>query len=229
MNTLILLLAVSLHAQDWTVDPKNEAKTEKGVGEAISNQRQLWDWLIGTKTQIGAYKAPALCCRLSRQMSKNYLGKREALHKGLSHDSNFLLALLSSKRCAIGPAVPPSRGGPGQSEQLNCSSEENDGLPESAVLPALPGKPSPLRVWSLSQEALSKAQQKYHEEFEKLSESSSVTALEKARKAFFDEAFKLALTDESLRKQLAELFDRDPSSMKTDELYTKARAKVDAK
>lgn len=95
-------------------------------------------WATGDREQPGAYEAPALCCRLARDISNANVGPRVASYRGLQFSVPFIRDVLSNARlCRPGPATAPG-GGHAKPALAACSPDEPLGLPAAEVLPVPP-------------------------------------------------------------------------------------------
>jgi hypothetical protein len=102
-------------------------------------------WATGDKAQPGAYEAPALCCRLARDISNGSVGPRVASVRGVELSVEFVRELLAAGHvCGRGPETAPGGGARAVAEHRACADGEALGLPPAEVLPVAP---KPVRAW----------------------------------------------------------------------------------
>lgn len=102
-------------------------------------------WATGDKSQSGAYQAPALCCRLARDISNGAVGPRVVDVRGVELSVEFIRDLLAAGRvCGRGGETPPGGGGRAVTQYDACRDGEALGLPADEVLPVAP---KAVRAW----------------------------------------------------------------------------------
>lgn len=181
-------------------------------------------WFSGDKEQPGAYRAPALCCRLARDLSNAYVGPRKGAFRGLSFSLDFVRDVLANaKLCSQGPAVPPGRHG--RPAPAACRDDEELGLAADAVLPV---PPDAVLAWLKGSDAEGAL-------FRYFSAAESADApretLKAARAEFLEVAFAKALQDEDARKAFCAEIEPGSAScpgelagLTQEQLHAKARA-----
>lgn len=158
----LLTLSVAVSAQDTTrKSAPGSARPASGAGPDAARPEppsaraappsprspalEFLEWATGDKTQPGAYEAPALCCRLARDISNGAVGPRVAAVRGVELSVEFVRDLLAEGHvCGRGPQTAPGGGGRAVAEHRACAAGEPLGLPAEEVLPVAP---KAVRAW----------------------------------------------------------------------------------
>lgn len=147
------------------------------------------EWATGDKGQPGAYAAPALCCRLARDISNGAVGPLLVSVRGVQVSVDFVRSLLAAGGvCGAGPATPPGGGGRAVTSFGACAEGEALGLPAAEVLPVAP---KAVRAW-LAKTNATAALSAY---FDAASEKDPHATLKTTRDEYFEVGFAEAAKD----------------------------------
>jgi hypothetical protein len=146
-------------------------------------------WATGDKGQPGAYEAPALCCRLARDISNGAVGPVLVSVRGVQLSVDFVRSLLAAGGvCGGGRATPPGGGGRAVTQYDACAEGEPLGLPAAEVLPVAKKE---VRAW-LAKTNATAALSAY---FDAAQTRDPHATLKDAREDFFEVGFAEAAKD----------------------------------